>query len=202
MDDMRDQARQRLNAALGRIAASVVDNDASTEVLTLTADAAEEFAAKLTTQPPGRVLWGYVTTRAADVRGALVLGLTGPGVAAPPMAAVGNGMRGVVRFDAGHEGPAGQVHGGHIAWLVDEACAAALGSAVVLRTVQVIGRYLAPVPLHELVEVVAEVTSQGSASISVHAEVRSGALLCAEAEAVFVRMQPQPGPGQVDSSSL
>ena len=166
-------------------------NDAPDETLRRTADAAEEFAGKLEQLPPGRVLWGYVSTHSADVRGALVLGLACTDGASSRMSQSGDLFEGVVQFDARYEGPPGAVHGGHIAWLFDEACAAAQAVATGRpgRTAELRVSYLAPAPLDRLLHVRTEVTTLAGRRLQVRAELRDGGTLCATAEAEFAQLR-------------
>ena len=191
MSETRDEALARLRAAYARFGETALANDAPDEILSQTADAAEEFAGKLEQLPPGRVLWGYVSTHSARVRGALVLGLAHTDAGPGRLSQAGDHFEGVVELDGRYEGPPGAVHGGHIAWLFDEACAAAQAVATGHpgRTAELRVSYLAPAPLDRLLHVRASVTTVAGRRLQVHAELRDGETLCATAEAEFAQLR-------------
>ena len=192
VSEPRDLALARLYRALDAATVSLLDNEAPDEVIELSADRAEEFAAKLTRDVRGRALWGYVSSRSGDVRGSLVLGLGKHGMAPGRESAVGDHFAGVVRFDASFEGPGGAVHGGYIAWLFDEACAAAqaIGTTTVGRTAELNVKYVSPTPLLRVLDVRAEVSRLQGGRVFVHADLRDGGRLCAEADATFAQIRP------------
>lgn len=96
-----------------------------------------------------------------------------------------------VRVRAPYEGPPERVHGGVIAVLVDEA----MGSLMrILATVAYTGsltvRYRTAAPLGEALEFRARLLGREGRKISVACTCRSGGGVFAEAEAVFIEVDP------------
>ena len=187
--ETREQSLARLTAALTRTIDQLLTTDASDDIVAYSADRAESFAAMLEGEPPGRVLWGYVTARDATARGQFVIGLAAGGRPPGEISAIGDRAQGVVQFDSAFEGPEGGVHGGYIAFLFDEALSVAkafsTGGPIVTRSLAV--RYHHLTPLHTPLDVRAEVVAVEGRRVSVHGTLIFGDILLAEADAVFVR---------------
>ncbi len=92
-----------------------------------------------------------------------------------------------------YQGAPGRAHGGIVAALLDEACgqvARPLVSPAVTSRLEV--RYLAPVPVEELLRISAQVVETGERRVSVEASILDGdglVLAHAQADVVLVRRE-------------
>jgi acyl-coenzyme A thioesterase PaaI-like protein len=98
---------------------------------------------------------------------------------------------GTVNFGSAYEGPPGCVHGGYVAAVFDEM----LGSAQGLSGIQGMTAYLhvdyrSPTPLMRDLELTAWVDRVDRRKVFCKGEIRIGGVLCAEAEGLFVGMDP------------
>jgi len=101
----------------------------------------------------------------------------------------GGEVVGDVTLGRGFEGGPGLSHGGILALIFDHAMGAAMylaGHAAMTRTLDV--RYCAPTRLDEPLQVVARVDRVEGRRVVVLAEMTQGAVVTAEAEAVFVQL--------------
>ncbi|MFN0148769.1 MAG: PaaI family thioesterase [Dehalococcoidia bacterium] len=192
--ESRADALARLREALTRPIDQLLANDAPDDIVRFTADRAESFAAMIGGEPPGRVLWGYVTARDATARGQFVIGLAAGGRPPGEISVIGDHAHGVVQFDSAFEGPDGGVHGGYLAFLFDEALSVVkafiTGGPIVTRSLSV--RYHRLTPLNIPLDVRSEVTATDGRRVTVHGTLTFGDILLAEADAVFVRRRPPP----------
>jgi acyl-coenzyme A thioesterase PaaI-like protein len=185
--------KRRLAAAMRLVISRLVESDAPEAELAAAADGLERYATRLATHPRLRRLEGFAeTATAGDVAAFFdqspVIGLSNP--LAPPIRVRATGERsaeGSARFGAAYEGPPGCVHGGWVAAAFDEV----LGFAQSLTgspgfTGTLVVRYRKPTPLHTDLRFEAHVTRVEGRKIFAVGSLHAGALLTAEAEAIFV----------------
>jgi acyl-coenzyme A thioesterase PaaI-like protein len=113
---------------------------------------------------------------------------------APPVLVQVDGteVRGSGTLGAAFEGPPGCVHGGIIASLFDEILGVAniaSGNAAMTGTLTI--RYRAPTPLEAELTLSARTTARDGRKVYAAGEIRAGDLLCAEAEGIFVEVNPR-----------
>lgn len=189
--------KRRLAAALRDIIGLLVMSDAPEPDLARAADAAARFAESLKVHPQRTRQWGFAESANAGDIGAFfdqspLIGLSNP--LSPPMrlAAVDGRIRGTVTFGAAYEGPPGHVHGGFVAAAFDEV----LGFAQSLTgnpgmTGGLSIRYRRPTPLHVELVFDAGVDRVEGRKIFTTGRLFSGEHVTAEAEAVFVSIDPE-----------
>ncbi len=100
-------------------------------------------------------------------------------------------VRGTVVFGSAYEGPPGCVHGGYIAGAFDEVLGATQtlsGNPGMTGTLTV--KYRSPTPLHTALDFVSELQRVEGRKIYTHAELFAGERLCAEADGLFISMEP------------
>jgi acyl-coenzyme A thioesterase PaaI-like protein len=114
---------------------------------------------------------------------------------APPilMSSEGTVVTGMVTFGDAYEGPPGCVHGGFIAASFDEILGFAQGlSGQPGMTARLVVNYRSPTPLHQPVRFRGDIDRVEGRKIFATGELRVAAddRLCAEAEALFLSMNP------------
>ncbi len=188
----KDEAIARYQAAILRAVRWMRPADASAEVLSLTAEAAEAFAAKLEARPPGGGLWGYVTGAGnVESRGVFVIGLIEPGANGATATQDGDAIEAIIVAPPAFEGPDGHLHGGQIASIFDEICAIAQSlGGVSGRTASLNVTYHQPAPLLQPLTLRAAVSSVDGRKITVSATLHHGETLCSSAEALFIQQPP------------
>jgi len=115
---------------------------------------------------------------------------------APPIAISVDGTRvtGEVAFGAAYEGPPGCVHGGFLAAAFDEVLGLAQGmSGRPGMTARLTIQYRSPSPLHQPLRFVGDIDHIDGRKIFTKGELRVAAddRLCAEAEGLFISMNPE-----------
>ncbi len=186
--DGRERSIERFNAALTRINASILAGDATDEVLAVTAERAEEIADRLAAGSPGR-LWGVASNRKhPDALAFLLIGVV-PHTALIDVGTLGSFAEGSVTFDGRHEGPPGFAHGGIIASLFDDLCAAAQRQVDSRHSLthQLEITYHRPTPLDRSLRARAEVTDERERSVTVRGSLHDGDTALVEATATFRR---------------
>lgn len=195
-----DEPRNRLADAVRRIGAAAVGHPVSdddiagvADQLVRIADAMENSAPRakrprIPPDPTGHPQDFFPTSP--------MIGFANP--IAPPVeiwAVEGEGgqreIRGRVTFDYPYEGPPTCVHGGIIAALFDEIMGAAniiTGNAAMTGTLTV--RYRRPTPLLAPLELVARFMGTERRKIFTWAGIYHGGALTAEADGIFIAMQP------------
>ncbi|HXC53019.1 MAG TPA: PaaI family thioesterase [Candidatus Limnocylindrales bacterium] len=188
--------KRRLAANLRIIIDRLVTSDAPEEQLARAADAAASFAESLAGHPHRQRMWGFAESANAGV-GAFfdqspLIGLSNP--LAPPMTLEARGDRvyGEVCFGSAYEGPPGHVHGGFVAAAFDEL----LGFTQSLTgnpgmTASLTVRYRRPTPLHVTLRFDAGVDRVDGRKIYASGRVLSGETVTAEADALFVSVDPE-----------
>lgn len=197
-DDPTAAARVRLADAVRRLTTATVGRPLDAAALHAAAAEAERVAEKLEaaagpgkaprtrTDASGRRVWmptspmmGPENPLAPPARIRVVDGPEGPE------------LRGTVRFGYAYEGPPTCVHGGALAELFDEVLGAAL---VVAERPGMTGtltvRYRRPTPLMADLDVVARPTTQEGRKIGAWAGVYHDGELTAEADGIFIAVQP------------
>ncbi len=190
-------ARRRLAAAMRAVVERMVVCEATEAELDGAAALLEAFADRLAGYPRMDRLWGFAeSANAGDVHALFdrspLIGLSNP--LAPPMMleAVGDTVRGRAVFGAAYEGPPGHVHGGWIAAAFDEV----LGFAQSLTgnpgmTASLTVRYRRPTPLARELDFVGRVDRVDGRKIFTNADVRCDGEVTAEAEGLFVSVDPE-----------
>jgi acyl-coenzyme A thioesterase PaaI-like protein len=189
--------RRRLAAAMRTVIEHLVTSDAPEAELRAAADALERYAARLETHPRRTQVYGFPeTANAGEVRteGAHfdyspIVGLSNP--LAPPIKLwiEGEVALGSVVFGSAYEGPPGCVHGGWIAAAFDEVLGftqSLTGHPGMTGTLTI--RYRRPTPLQTELRFRGRVDRVDGRKIFTSATLHAGADLCAESDAVFVRV--------------
>lgn len=199
--------RRRLAAAMRRVIELLVRSDAPEAELRTAADRLEEYAAHLETHPRNPRYEGFAeASTAGDVRAFLdqspVIGQANP--LAPPLELRASEDRtrvdGRVRFGSAYEGPPGCVHGGWIAATFDETLGFAQSlSAHPGMTGTLTIRYRKPTPLHTELRFEAWVDRVEGRKVFARGTLHAGDLLTAEAEGIFVSIDPGKFAGLLDA---
>jgi hypothetical protein len=189
--------RRRIADALRVVIERLVTSDAPEPELAAAADALERYAARLTAHPRRTRTFGFPETATSGevrVEGthfdySPLIGRANP--LAPPLrlwveddVACGSGV-----FGSAYEGPPGCVHGGMIAAAFDEVLGftqSLTGHPGMTGTLSV--RYRRPTPLHAELRFEGRVQRVEGRKIFVTATLHVGETLCAECDAVFVRV--------------
>lgn len=189
--------KRRLAAALREIVDLLVMSDAPEKELGVAAEAACRFAESLKAHPQRRRQWGFAESANSGDVGAFfdqspLIGLSNP--LSPPMKLeeVDGRIRGSVVFGAAYEGPPGHVHGGFVAAAFDEV----LGFAQSLTgnpgmTGGLTVRYRRPTPLRVELLFDAGVDRIEGRKIFTSGRLSAAGEVTAEAEAVFVSVDPE-----------
>lgn len=189
--------KRRLAAALREIVDRLVTSDAPEAELARAADAAARFADSLKGHPQRTRQWGFAESANSGDTGAFfdqspLIGLSNP--LSPPMKLeeVEGRIVGRVVFGAAYEGPPGHVHGGFVAAAFDEV----LGFAQSLTgnpgmTGGLTIRYRRPTPLRTELTFDAGVDRVEGRKIHTSGRLLAGDVVTAEAEAVFVSVDPE-----------
>ena len=189
--------RRRLATAMRDVIERLVTSGAPEEELRGAAEALERYAGHLETHPRLLRREGFgETSTAGDVAEFFdmspLIGLSNP--LSPPIELWIDGDRafGRVRFGTAYEGPPGHVHGGFIAAAFDEV----LGYAQSLSespgmTGRLTVHYRSPTPLDRELRFEAWIDRVEGRKIITRGELVVGELLCAEAEGLFVSVDPE-----------
>ena len=191
----REIAARRASQAVRELGERLVIHDASAEVLHSLAEAVAALASTLPTMP-GDSRYSGLADGAATVVHALETHAVGGPVnpfAIPLRTDIdeAGGVLGETSLGAAHEGTPGVVHGGFVAAIFDQllgAAAAGAGRAMVTGTLNV--RYKRPTPTGERLFFAARLASVEGRRLVVTGECVSRGEITAEAEAVFVTVDP------------
>ena len=94
-------------------------------------------------------------------------------------------------FGAAYEGPPGCVHGGYVAAAFDEVLGATQSlSGAPGMTGTLIVKYRSPTPLHEPLHFVGRLSRVDGRKIFTDGQLYAGTRLCAEAEGIFISIDP------------
>ncbi|HEY6532626.1 MAG TPA: PaaI family thioesterase [Acidimicrobiales bacterium] len=120
-----------------------------------------------------------------------IVGLANPLAAPLRMEVFDDHIVGHVRFSRAYEGPPGKVHGGHVAAVFDEL----LGSTQVLSgqagmTGRLVINYRSPTPLETDLRMEGRIKVREGRKIFCEGTLHAGEQLCAEAEGLFVSIDP------------
>ncbi|MGB6060044.1 MAG: PaaI family thioesterase [Microthrixaceae bacterium] len=199
---------RRLADAMRQIIDLLVSTTAGAEELDRAARVAESFVEELRALPAGLTYLGFAeaANSGGEVEGVRAgdqdwfgffdhspfIGLANP--LSPPMVLEygENEVRGTVTFGAAYEGPPGCVHGGYIAGVFDEL----LGSAQSLSgsagmTAHLGVDYRSPTPLHVELELLGRFERREGRKIFTTGEIRAGGHVTAEAQGLFIQMDPE-----------
>jgi acyl-coenzyme A thioesterase PaaI-like protein len=190
--------KRRLAAAMRVVIERLVEIDAPEAELATAADALERYAARLATHPrPNRYEGWSETSNSGDVGSFFdhspLIGLSNP--LSPPIelrsGEDGKSVRGRVVFGSAYEGPPGCVHGGYVAAAFDEVLGFAnslSGAPGMTGTLTV--RYRQPTPLHVELRFEGRYERSEGRKIFTSGELYAGEKLCAQAEGLFVSVDP------------
>lgn len=189
--------KRRLAAALREVVDLLALREAPEGDLVRAAEAAELFVQALRRHPERQRSWGFAEAAELGEAGAFfdqspLIGLCNP--LAPPMSleAVDGRIRGRVVFGAAYEGPPGHVHGGFVAAAFDEVLGYAqslTGNPGMTGGLRV--RYRRPTPLGTELGFDAGVDRVEGRKIHTSGRLLLGDVVTAEAEAVFVSVDPE-----------
>ena len=189
--------RRRIAAALRVVIERLVTSDAPESELREAADALERYAERLKQHPRRSKTFGFPeSANAGEVRSegthfdySPLIGRANP--LAPPMRLwiEGDVACGSAVFGSAYEGPPGCVHGGLIAAAFDEVLGftqSMAGQPGMTGTLTV--RYRRPTPLHTELRFEGRVQRIEGRKLFVAATLHAGETLCAECEAIFIRV--------------
>lgn len=174
----------------------LVGTDAPIEVLAALARDLRELADRLLPYHEEALFGFRETANAGDLEAMFdhspLIGRGNP--LAPPMTleAFPDRIIGRVTFGAAYEGPPGCVHGGYVAAAFDELLGATQslsGAPGMTGTLTV--RYRSPTPLRVPLELVGRLDRVEGRKVFVSATCHDGAVLTAEAEGIFISLDPQ-----------
>jgi len=189
--------RRRLAEAIRVVIERLIATGAPDEVVTEAADELERIAARFADIPHDPNYEGYRETAnvGADLHASFefspFIGRANP--LSPPMTLEDHGteVHGSVRFGSAYEGPPGCVHGGYVAAAFDELLGATQslsGTPGMTGTLSV--KYRSPTPLHTDLHMVGKLVDRSGRKIRTSGTLYSGDQLCAEAEGLFISIDP------------
>ncbi|HZQ38339.1 MAG TPA: PaaI family thioesterase [Dehalococcoidia bacterium] len=194
--DAGQRAARRLAEELRAIAALLLETAAPAALLEELAEEAGRLRERLAAEPGGRVRYRNESGGPAEPEPVFLdtsplIGLVNP--VAPPLrlSLDGETVHGVCVFGRAYEGPPGNVHGGFIAAAFDEL----LGATQSLSerpgmTGRLTVRYRRPVPLHREVVLTGRLLRVEGRKILTEATLTVDGVLHAEAEGLFVSVDP------------
>ena len=197
LDNDQTRALIRLAAALRRVNELLVDADASAAEIEAQAECIEGVVEAIEAMPRGRSFRFHRAVPDANAPGTARPGSPVSGAAnaiAPPVIyddePVDERTVGATAvFNSAYEGPPGHVHGGWVAAVADEV----LGRTQVLSgqmgmTGTLTVRYRSPTPLNKEIRFTAWLDRVEGRKVFATCEVTCEGRLCAEADAVFIRV--------------
>jgi acyl-coenzyme A thioesterase PaaI-like protein len=195
-NEMWEQKR-RLADAMRLVIERLVPSNAPVDELRAAAEGLERYAEALQAHPRLVRVHGHPESATAGDVGAFfdqspLIGLANP--LAPPITIGRAGDRAAVAsvsFGSAYEGPPGSVHGGFVAAAFDEVLGyvqSLSGAPGMTGTLTV--RYVRPTPLHRELLFEAEIARVEGRKIFTEGRVRSDGVLTAEAQAVFISIDP------------
>lgn len=202
VDDERRAQAHRLAAEVRRIIERLTFLDAPADELGRAADAARGFVDMLDAMlPKGRTDEGFAETAIAGSPYAFfdrspIIGLANPLAAPIRIGMVEEGeeryVAGTAVFGTAYEGPPGHVHGGFVAAAFDEVLGMAQSlSGQVGMTGTLTIRYRKPTPLRTELSFKAWVDGVEGRKIFVSGTLHAGGTLCAEADGIFIALDPE-----------
>ncbi len=204
---------RRLAAAGRAVIDHLVSTAATLDDLAAAADQLEDVAKVLSEMPSGQDYVGYA--EAANAGGAIggpddgddlfddperfasfdhspFIGLANP--MSPPMyfRYERHRVTGTVNFGAAYEGPPGCVHGGYVAAAFDELLGAAQSlSGTQGMTARLVVNYRSPTPLRTELHMQGVLSRREGRKIYCEGQLWAGDRLCAEAEGLFISLDPE-----------
>lgn len=197
LDNDQTRALVRLATALRRVNELLVDADPPPAAIVAQAEAVERVAEAIAEMPRGRFVRFHRAVPDANAPGTGRPGSPVSGVAnaiAPPAVyddePIDERTIGATAvFNGAYEGPPGHVHGGWVAAVADEVLGrtqALSGQMGMTGTLTV--RYRSPTPLNKEIRFIARLDRVEGRKVFATCEVTCEGRLCAEAEAVFIRV--------------
>jgi acyl-coenzyme A thioesterase PaaI-like protein len=202
---------RRLAAAGRDVIDHLVSTTATIDDLAAAADQLEDVARVLAEMPSGQDYVGYAeaanagpaigTTdegdfddpeRFASFDHSPLIGLANP--MSPPMyfRYERHRVTGTVDFGAAYEGPPGCVHGGYVAAAFDELLGAAQSlSGTQGMTARLVVNYRSPTPLRTELHMQGVLSRREGRKIYCEGQLWAGERLCAEAEGLFISLDPE-----------
>jgi acyl-coenzyme A thioesterase PaaI-like protein len=203
---------RRLAAAGRDVIDHLVSTTATIDELAAAADQLEAVARVLAEMPSGQDYIGYAEAanaglaiggsdgldldlddpeRFASFDHSPFIGLANP--MSPPMyfRAERHRVTGTVNFGAAYEGPPGCVHGGYVAAAFDELLGAAQSlSGTQGMTARLVVNYRSPTPLRTELRMQGQLSKREGRKIYCDGQLWAGDRLCAEAEGLFISLDP------------
>ncbi len=190
--------KRRLAAAMRSVIGGLVVSDAPEAELSAAADALERYAERLQRHPRSRKYEGFAEAAPAGDTAAFfdqspIIGLSNP--LSPPVEMRADpedrSVTGRVTFGAAYEGPPGCVHGGWVAAAFDEVLGYANSlSGIPGMTARLTINYRKPTPLLTELRFEAHLDKVEGRKKFVTGQVYAGDKLTAEAEGLFVSVDP------------
>jgi acyl-coenzyme A thioesterase PaaI-like protein len=193
--DTRLEVAEACRSVIDQLASSTADSEKFAAARDLLRQAVEVLAS----ESHGRPYEGAEASLAAYQEHLFIdhSPLVGPlNPLAPPidMSAQGTTVTGVVTFGDAYEGPPGCVHGGFIAASFDEILGFSQGlTGKPGMTARLVINYRSPTPLHQPLRFTGDIDRVEGRKIFVRGDLRVEAdgRLCAEAEGLFLSMNPE-----------
>ena len=197
LEEIRDVA-DAVRSLIHRMVATAAPADVFADI----ADELRAVAARLEDHPrqhlfsgPNESALGDAAEMAGDYEGAFdlspLMGRANP--LAPPLRleVTDDRIVGTATFDSAYEGPPGCVHGGLVAAAFDEVLGLAqMHAGQPGMTARLVVNYRSPTPLHQELRLEGRVTRVEGRKTFCTGEIHVGDRLCAEAEALFVALDP------------
>ncbi len=191
------EQKRRLARAMRLVIERLVPSNAPEAELRAAANGLERYAEALTAHPRLKHFHGYAESANAGDVGAFfdqspMIGLANP--LAPPITIGKSGERSAVAsvtFGSAYEGPPGSVHGGFVAAAFDEVLGyvqSLSGNPGMTGTLTI--KYRRPTPLHKELRFEAEIVRVEGRKIFTEGRVRAGDVVTAEAEGIFISIDP------------
>jgi acyl-coenzyme A thioesterase PaaI-like protein len=195
--DRRRRALFRVADAARRVLHGLVQTTAPEDVIEAAADDLEAAAARFDPYEAKSMYEGFAESANAGGRFGFfdhspMIGRANP--LAPPieLAQVEDHLEGWVTFGPAYEGPPGCVHGGYVAAAFDELLGATQSlSGAPGMTGRLTVHYRSPTPLKTPLHFVGRLVQVDGRKIHTEGQLFAGETLCAEAEGLFISMQPE-----------
>ena len=199
-------AKRRLATAVREIAALTATTDAPEETLKLAASAVEAELERLRVHPTRTFRDAFATCKTEEdfapfADRSLMTGQSN--AYSPPMRLTMEGSKAVgkVTFGVTYEGVPGHVHGGLVAAALDETLGfLAVNNDIGGLTAVLTIKYRAPTPLQKELTIEANVVRTDGRKAFVEARMKSGDVVTAEAEGVFVAVDRDRMLAVIDSA--
>lgn len=200
--------RRRLASAIRDVMERLIATGAPTPLVAEAADELERIAARFADVPHAPEYEGYRETAISghDPQASYEFSpfIGRANALAPPISLRPDGdvVRGTVTFGSAYEGPPGCVHGGYVAGAFDELLGATQslsGAPGMTGTLRVV--YRSPTPLHRPLEMAGWIREINGRKIFTEGTLHADGELRAEAEGIFISIDPAVFRALVESRS-